>query len=131
MISFKYGLFDGEGELTDYQRGKGYETVFTFPKEVNGFLTLGDVSLRVKDGRGCIDMRLLEDGAHIPKLIEKDRQISLPGIRKQGRIIEPAECGSDYVRRISLRERALAERVLLLEDAVSMLYEKVYGKSVL
>ena len=129
MNIFRYEIFDKEAEITAYKRGTSCYAEFIFDSEEDGFLSIGDVAVRVRGGVGKADVRLLDDGEHIPILILKGKRILLPRIKKKGRTIELADCEQDYLRGISLRERALARRVEVLEAAVERLSESVYGKS--
>ena len=127
MTRILYGIFGGEGELLEYKRGTGHEAEIAFDTPYDGFLTVGGITVRVKDGRATVDIRLLDEGVSEPCLIQKDRRYKLPTLSKRSHLLEPTEPDGEFIRRISVRERRLEERVARLEDKLEEISRKVYG----
>ena len=127
MIKIVIGFFEGEAELIDYKSGTGHEAEISFLEPCDGFITLGDVTVRLKEGVAKIDLRLIDDGELTPVLILKDCRRELPKLIKSSRILEPASPDSDFIRRISLRERQLSRRVAELEGEIAKISKSVYG----
>jgi len=127
MNKFSIGIFDGEAELLDYNGGSGNEAEISFSEPYDGFITFGCITARVKDGKSTIDVRLLDDGECVPELILKESRHKLPRLVKRSRILEPADPDSNFIRRVSLRERRLSERVAELEAQIEKISKSVYG----
>lgn len=123
-------LFDGDCEISSYKKGSGHTLTFSFDKEINGYITIDGVVTTVRDGRGRFDSRLLLRGDYLPTLISDGMMIKLPKIRKgeSGVTLSPPE--DEYIRALSLRERALEEKVRSLESLVLGLQDKVFGKTI-
>jgi hypothetical protein len=68
---------------------------------------------------------LIDQGSHVPRLILRDKVISLPELVKNGMKIRPALCTDEYTRDVSIRERRLSMRVEELEKAFKRLENKI------
>lgn len=127
MTRLVIGIFDGEAELIKYEREGGHEMEITFSEPYDGFITFGELTVRVKEGKSLLDVRLLDDGEYTPFLILKDCRRRLPRLAKRSRALEPIDPDSDFIREVSLRERKLSKRVAELEAQIEKISKSVYG----
>ena len=131
MSRIKYEFFDGTAEVVSFNITGDNTITFIFPDSTEGFLSIDGVVVKVSAGIGEFDMRYVADGEFVPYLVMKHGRIALPKIRKAGRLLSLAECDSDYIRSISLREHLLAERVKALEVEIEALKKCIYGTKIL
>ena len=127
MNVVKYELFDNAAEAVSFRKGKSNTLRIELSEDLDGFVTVGNVTVRLRGGIAMTDLRLIDDGDNSPILILKDRRQTLPGISKRGRMLELADCGAEYLRDLSMRERELSKRVLKLEEALDKLSSAVFG----
>ena len=130
MNVFNLKLYGDECELLSFSAEGGYLSELRFGEAIDGFLTLGGITVRVRDGIATVDQRLVGEGEDIPTLILKNRRITLPPVIKRGADLFPAAPTPEYIRAISLRERELSLRVDQLSELCGKLYDKVYGTTI-
>ena len=128
MSKITISFFEGEAEIVDINADAGGALELIFPCETEGFVSISSVASVIKDGRCIFDPRLFDDGKYTPELIEKGSRRPLPPLLKNSEGFFAAECSSEYVRKLSLRERALEKRVLALEEKMEKIYKSVYGE---
>lgn len=129
MNRIKLEIFGSEAECLIFESDGSEGIKFEFTEPHDGFISIDGIVKILASGECVFDSRLLSDGEYEPTLILKREQIKLPKIKKAGKRIRLAECGSDFVRRISLRERRLAERVKSLEERLEVISKSVYGST--
>ena len=127
MNVIKYELFDNAAEAVSFKKGKSNTLRIELSEELDGFVTIGNVTVRLRSGIATLDLRLIDDGDHNPILILKNGRQALPGISKHGRSLELADCGAEYLRDLSMRERELSKRVLKLEESIEKLSTAIFG----
>lgn len=130
MNKMRLEIFDGEAECVHFESDGDEGILFEISELIDGLVSIDGVVKLVNSGRCVFDARLLPDGVHEPYLLAGKKRIPLPKIKKQARKIRLADFDSEYVMRISLRERRLAERVRALEGEIEKLSEKIYGSTV-
>ena len=130
MNLLKYEIFNDGIELTALKCERSYLLSVLFSESIDGFITIGGITVRIRDGEARVDLRLIDDGEHSPVLIQKSGRVTLPGIIKRGTSLAIAECRSEYIRGISMRERELAARVSELEAKLTELTSAVYGSTI-
>jgi len=130
MNKMKIELFGSEAECVSFEAEGGDGLFFLLPESTEGLISIDGIVKLVAAGNCIFDTRLLPDGEHEPYLLADKKKIALPKITKQARKIRLAECSSEFVRRISLREQRLAERVRTLERELEKISEKIYGSHV-
>ena len=130
MSKISLELFGRDCEIVSFEYKKNSMLLFEFTEELDGYILLGRHTARLK-GRGCaVDVRDLEDGEHIPRLILEDATVDLPKIKNENGIIIPTERGIAEIGDISLRERRLCRRVNELEARLDELSKKVFGAKI-
>ncbi len=129
MSRIKIEIFGNEAECLLFEADRSEEIKFEFTEPCDGYLSIDGIVKIVSHGECVFDKRFICEGEYEPVLILKNDRIRLPGIKKVGRSLRLAECGSDFVRRISLRERRLAERVRSLEERLEVIAKSVYGST--
>ena len=125
-----FGIFGDECEISSYKNRGTQSLLFLFDTDLNGYITVDNLVVTVRDGKGRFDARLLSRGDYEPKLIVDGRVISLPSIRKTERGVFPMPPDDGYIRSLSLRELELRKKVEALEGAINGLCDKVYGKTI-
>ncbi len=129
MSKINIQLFGRESELVSYKQDGEPMLIFEFTEEVDGYISLGPSTSRIK-GKSCpVDLRRLTDGEHIPHLILPEATLDLPRVIKQHGIISPKEPEISFLSKLSLRERRLSERVERLEGELEKIQKKVMGAS--
>lgn len=131
MSRIRMELFGGEVEVKELLCDSKDTMVFEFSPSCDGFVQIGEIAARLEDGVCSFDSRIIENGTYTPELYTGGERILLPDISKFGKLISVNDCTVSYVRAASQRERALEERVKLLESTVTELYEKIYGSTIL
>ncbi|MBO5907175.1 MAG: hypothetical protein J6Q85_03380 [Clostridia bacterium] len=128
MSKIVIDFFDGEAEIVDLTADGKSTLELVFPREIDGFVSINMIAARIKDGRCFIDGRLFDSGKYTPELIREGVRRPLPPIVKNSEGFFAAECTSEYVRKLSIRERALEKRVSELEEKMEKIYKSVYGE---
>ncbi len=129
MSKMNVQCFGRNSELVSFKEDTEKMLVFEFPEEYDGYLSLGEITAKIK-GKSCaVDTRRLADGEYTPHLILADVTVDLPKLKKQYGSITPTSPRLDEINSISLRERQLNERVSKLEKRIEEISEKVYGSS--
>lgn len=129
MSKMNVQCFGRNSELVSFKEDTEKMLVFEFPEEYDGYLSLGEITAKIK-GKSCaVDTRRLADGEYTPHLILADVTVDLPKLKKQYGSITPTSPRLDEINSISLRERQLNERVSKLEKRIEKISEKVYGSS--
>ena len=129
MSKMNVQCFGRNSELVSFKEYTEKMLVFEFPEEYDGYLSLGEITAKIK-GKSCaVDTRRLADGEYTPHLILADVTVDLPKLKKQYGSIIPTSPRLDEINSISLRERQLNERVSKLEKRIEEISEKVYGSS--
>lgn len=123
-------FFDTEAEITDFEKGRANVLEIVFPDDVDGFISIDSIVAKVTRGKCVIDPRLFDNGKYTPMLIRAGSNTPLPTILKTQDGVFPAESGSEYIRKISNRERELEKRVKALEQTLEKIYKSVYGTSI-
>ena len=130
MSKINLELFLKDCELISFEYKRDGNLVFEFTEEVDGYICLGSRTARIK-GKSCaIDVRDLECGEHIPRLILEDMTIDLVKIRNENGAIYPKEREACEIGDLSLRERRLKRRTDELELRLEILEKKVFGTSI-
>ena len=125
MTKIYIQLYKDGAEITDVKESDARRAALLFNPAVDGFVSIGSIAARVVDGQCAFDLRLIDDGELSPILIEEKKRTILPKLKKDSKSLAPLE--PEYTRRISIRERALEERVITLEKQIKEISEKVYG----
>ena len=129
MSRMNIELFAKDTELISFEQSSDGALMLNFGREVDGYVALGAVTVRIK-GRSCaVDTRRIPDGEYIPHLILADRTVDLPGVKKQHGAISPSEPDSSYITKLSARERRLSERVDELEKRLDEINKRIVGSS--
>lgn len=125
-IIFKF--FEGEAEIVDFDTAGKNSLELVFADSVDGFVSIDGVAAIIKDSRCVVDARLFDSGKYTPTLVCGTSKQALPTIVKNPEGFFPAECSSEYIRGLSIRERELGERVRTLEEKMEKIYKSVYGE---
>ena len=128
MSKIVIDIFDGEAEIIEQSADGGSTLEFVFPSDTDGFVSIDAIASVIKDGRCVIDGGLLDNGKYTPVLITPNSRHPMPPIVKNSEGFFAAECSSEYVRRLSARERALEKRVRALEEKCEKMYKSIYGE---
>lgn len=131
MSLIKVEIYADECEVVGIKQDNGARLTVEFSEELDGYLTFGGAVARVCDKKCILDKGHIGNGAHDPALITENRIIRLPRLMKTGRHVELLPPSEEYIRRASIRERNLEERVKALEGVVSALEDKVYKTTIL
>ena len=123
-------LFGRDCEILSFEYKKEGVLLFEFTEELDGYIHLGKQIARIKGSTCAVDVRLLEDGEHIPRLILTDMTVDLPRIKNENGMILPVEREVKEIGDISLRERRLCRRVNELEARLDEISKKVFGTSI-
>lgn len=122
-------LFGKDAQLISFADDGAAALVLDFAKELDGYISLGSITSRIK-GKSCaLDIRRLSDGEYIPHLILADCTVNLPRVKKQNEIIAPIEPDGSFIVTLLLRERQLSERVDQLEKRLEEINKRVVGSS--
>ena len=127
MSKINIELFESDAELISFKQNGERSLVFDFSTMLDGYISLGTLTSRICGTSCAIDIRRLDDGEYTPHLILADRTLDLPKIKMQYGIIMPLEPDTDFVTKLSLRERRLKKRVDELEKKLEELTKKVSG----
>ena len=130
MNKIKIEIFGKEAELLSFESDSSDGLAISFTEKYDGFISIDGVTQRVAGGEAVFDLRLISAGEFAPILILKDKTVSLPKIVKNGKRVRLGECDSNFIRRISLRERRLATRVRELEQEIAKLSKSVYENTI-
>ena len=130
MSKIRIECFGGEAELLSFESDGNYIADISFSEAYDGFISIENILTRVSRGVCALDTRLISDGEYEPTLILEHGTVKLPRLKKCAKLLRPAECDSDYVRRISLRERRLTERVKTLEAEILKISKSVFGTTI-
>ena len=130
MSKINLELFNRECELIDFEYKKDGMLIFEFTEGYDGYILLGKHTARIKGKNCAIDVRDLECGEHIPRLILEDATIDLTKIKNENGAIYPKEHSIREIGEISLRERRLERRIDRLENRLETLENKVFGSSI-
>ena len=130
MSSLKVAIFDNVCEVLSFKSDDSPVFSIECDKTLNGYLGIGDLTCELTDGRACLNIRPLSDGKYLPKIVTKCFELALPGLTKRYNTITLAECDSDFVRELSLRERKLEAEVTEIKEKLLALSESVYGAKI-
>ena len=130
MSKINLELFGRDCELITFEYKKDSELIFEFTESYDGSLLLGKHTARIKGKKCAIDIRDLECGEHIPRLILEDATIDLVTIKNENGAVYPKEHSVREIGEISLRERRLARRADELEKRLEKIEKKVFGTSI-
>lgn len=123
-------LFGDCCEALSFDYKKEDSLTFEFTEELDGYITLGSHSARLK-GKSCkVEVRDLADGEHTPRLILREKKIDLPVTVNENGAIYPKEHALSEIGEISLRERRLMRRVDRLEKELNEIRKKVFGSKI-
>ncbi len=131
MNKIKYEIFEGDAEVTAFSQGKKPYVEFSFTEPYDGFISIDEIVAEVTGGVALLDLRLIPDGEFCPVLILQRGRIVLPKVKKSAKRFCLCDCEADYIRKISLRERRLSERVEILERELEELKKSVYGTKII
>lgn len=129
MSKMSIEIFGYDAELISHTEDGGEGLILTFASELDGYVSLANVTVRIKGASCAIDTRRIPDGEYTPHLILKDCTLNLPDIKIQYGVISPIEPDISYLRKLSIRERRLSERVESLEKKLEEINKKVVGSS--
>ncbi len=129
MSKINIELFGSDAELISFKQDGEAALAFGFPTMLDGYVSLGGITVRICGQACAVDIRRLADGEYIPHLILADRTVDLPRVKMQYGIITPIEPDTDYVTKLSVRERRLRGRVDELEKRLDEITKKVTGAS--
>lgn len=130
MNKISLEIFENEAECISFEGDGSGGLIFELSEPLNALLSIDGIVKPLTDGRCTLDLRLLTDGEHEPHLLYAKRKIALPRLTKRASKIRLADCGADFIRRVSLRERRLAERVKELETKLIEVCDKVFGATI-
>lgn len=129
MSRMNIELFGRDAELISYKQDGERALMLDFGTELDGYISLGSITARIRGISCALDTRRLADGEYIPHLILADRTVDLPRVKLQHGILAPTEPDTSYLTRLSLRERRLSERVEKLEERLEEITERITGSS--
>ena len=130
MSKISLELFGRDCEVTAFEYMKDGMLVFEFAEELDGYIQLGRHAVRFKGKKCAVNVRDLEGGEHIPRLILTDATVDLPRLVNENGAIYPAECSVSEIGGLSLRERRLCRRVNELEARLDEISKKVFGTTI-
>ena len=130
MGKLKLEIFGRSCEIISFQYEKDSAFCFEFTEAYDGYIQLGKTMGRLKNGNCAVDIRNLECGEHIPRLILEDMTLDLPTIVNENGAVYPKEHSVSEIGEISLRERRLCRRVNELEARLDEITKKVFGTSI-
>ncbi len=131
MSKIVLDFFEGEAEIVEFDNAAKRVLEFVLPAETDGFISIDGIAAKVSEGRCIVDARLFDNGKYTPVLIQRNSKSTLPAIVKNSEGIFPLESGSEYIRKLSIRERELRKKVKALEEKIEKIYKSVYGESIL
>ncbi len=131
MSRIRYEIFGTVAEVISFDPKPDTMLEIILPKDADGFLSIDGVVVRLNLGIAHYDLRYISDGEHTPHLILGGGRITLPKIKKCGKLISLCECDADYIRSTSIRERRLSRRVAELEEEIEKLKACIYGTKIL
>ena len=120
MTVFKVEIFDTGSVIseTSHERGEGLK--FILHPRCDGFIRIGDVAARLRDGVAVISKSALGDGCVRPVLVLDGGEIALPQISIHGGEAEPKKlCYDEVCELILMLHRALKR----LGDVEKSLFE--------
>ena len=123
-------LFDEGCEMLSFEYKKDSTLTFEFTEELDGYISLGSHSARLKGSCCSVEVRDLIDGEHKPRLILRDRTVDLPLVVNENGAIYPRERSVTEIGDISLRERRLKRRLDMMEAELIELKNKVFGTKI-
>lgn len=130
MSKIKLEIFDRDVEVISYLPERSKLFIIEFTEEIDGYIVMGAQSVRIQGNECAVDIRNMQDGEHLPRLILEDKTLDLPILIKDFGIVRPKEHELCEIGELSLRERQLCRRVLELEKKLEKISEKVYGSTI-
>lgn len=97
----------------------------------DGFISIGELSCRLKDGVGRLPLGLLPDGEYSPLLFTEGGITHLEKIKKSERGISRSEPDTELISRMLLRLESCEKRILLLEERLSGIEAAITGSRLL
>lgn len=126
MTVIKYRINKGNGEWQSCF-GRGDVAEFRFTPEVEGTLTVGTETVRLKASVGRISLRELKEGVYYPTLNLKSGSCRLEGVRVTNRSLTPLPTEDATLRRLLERTEALERALSSAEEKISELYTLCRG----
>ncbi len=131
MTSIIYKIVAGFGECRKI-RGTCADTArIEVEGASDGFISIGELSCRLKDGVGRMPLGLLPDGEYSPLLFTENGVTKLEKIRKSERGISRCELDAELISRMLLRLESCEERIILLEKKLSGIEAAIRGSALL
>ena len=104
------------------------DLVFIFSPAISGYVTLGEGSYEVEDGRVQIPIGKVPVGEISPELVTKEKTWKLPRLVYDGKSVFPKPYDDEYVRELSRKLTELERDIAALIIEAKKIKEKVYGK---
>ncbi len=123
--------FEGGAEILSSSADGSRFLTIAFDIKYEGYIYLGSVSKGFKGKECTLDISTLADGEYVGKLVLKDKSISLPAIQKINGVVIPKDYDLTHLRRLSIRDAILSERISELEKRIKATEEKVFGPGIL
>lgn len=124
MGKFRYLMSHGEYALARSD-SSGRDAEMIFPSGTAGEIRIGSQVAPIVSGRASLKLSSIADGEYTPKLLQGDREIELPPIRKEGnRVMNPGYTPDelcekfDELRRTRSALRELGEKYKQLEEYI-------------
>lgn len=131
MTNILYKIIAGFGECRKIH-GTSADTVRIEIEGVpDGFLSIGELSCRVKDGVGRIHLALLADGEYSPVLFTESGVVRLEKIVKCGRGIHRAELDEELLARALTRLEGAEREISELKERLSIAEGAIQGRILL
>ena len=130
MAKFVFELLDGYAETSLFLPTAG-ELVFLFSPRLQGFVTVGDRSYEVLDGRAVIPEKELPRGEFLPELVTKEGKWELPRLVYDGERVYPKPYDDEFIRELNRKLTEMTEKVKKIAADARELREKIYGRFIL
>ena len=125
----RYSIRGTVGDISDFRLGGATLTV-AFDGVPAGHLTLGNLSVPIKDGRAAIDCSRLPDGEVRPFLLTGGKRIRLERFAVEGGRLSLLPTEEGVIRELLSRTRRLEEEVSTLKEAVCRLEQRIASDTI-
>ncbi len=121
----------GDGcEMISFDGDGGGIVSLEFSEEVEGYICLAHLAVRIEGTAKLIDMSRLPDGEYSPVLVTEEKKIDLPKIKKAAGNLHPMPYGISHLATVSKMTRRNGEKISALEERVDELEKLIKGASI-
>ena len=120
-------IIDGVAIGCGIEQGKDGKVEMRISPTCDGFVFVGGISARVKNGIAVFDIDLIDDGTIAPILIKNDCRIALPMLQKLGTRLDVRTPSAEFIYGLARDIDQMRHDILSLKKQIESLSESIKG----